>query len=671
MEAESPKSDGPPPPSAGVAAPAEPGDGPPEPPLSWPPPGLGGSQGEAWSMLTVAAVGGGLLALPLLWAVAREQPFWSLGPFGRPWWILPATSVGGLVLLGNFFWRLFLLLRAAAKGADRGYGVRMLLQVAADGRGDTGFLFQGARYYSDLSPATRRGLLGLRLWGVYLYLAAALWVPMGCALSLALAARGLFSTGGAWMTTLAPAGILAAAGLACRAAEEVTLRRARRAWFAARSEDRELEREVEEWNREFGRRQPAEALGIGDRGAGRSFRLGRWGVVVLGLLVAVPGLTLAAAGVLGPLVATVALPRFSTVQERLGAVEPLRSLRVPADPEISPVEAGEALQVILHVGRPTPGTELDLPPVRAYERAWIPDPAPEAVPTSDARYFDEELIGRWAAGEIGPEEWAYLRELAAHPAHGELTVLARSPEIDVVSTRWKLPFPDSLTPASLPVPRLTGLREAAYARVARAVVAAEEGRVADADRALQEVISAGLLLAGGSPTLIDNLVGTLVARNAGAGLEDLYRATGRDDAADRLEWVMASAREAALMVSEASGGASLETRLREMPRTVRAAGAASGLRWEYFNLTNTVASCLNLHTAVFGPGESYREWLEGSREVLVRWPGEEALFELGRRGYLGAAPGSGPSRVIRGLFTLTLGHRDEAGSCSVLATGLD
>lgn len=671
MEAEPPKPAESTPSSAGEGTAPGSDERSPETSLSWPPPGLGGSQGEAWSMLAVAGVGGALLAFPLLWAIARAQPFWSMGPFGRPWWILPITSLAGLAVLGNFFWRLFLLLRASAKGADRGYGIRMLLQVAADGRGDTGFLLQGARYYSGLGSGTRRGLLNLRLWGVYLYLAGALWVPIGCALSLILAARGVFSTSGVWMVTLAPAGILAVAGMACRTAEETTVRKARRRWFAARSQERELEEEVEDWNRSFLERQPPEGLGIGDRGAGGSFRRARWGVVLVALVIAVPSLTLAATTLVGPVVGSVALPQLPAQAERLAAVESYRRLQVEKDPEISPVEAGEALNALIHVGREGPRTDLEVPPVRRYESGWFPEERPEDVSAGLGRYFAELLVDRWDAGEISQEEWGYLRSVAAHPAHGEVTILARAPEIDVASTRWRTPFPDSLTIASLPFSRVGVVRSAAYARVGRAVVAAEEGRMEDAERELREMVSAGLLLADQGPSLLDNLVGAVMARTAARNLTELYRATGREDRAERMDWVLASAQNAARMVTEASGTGSVETRLRELPKVVQDEDARLGLRWEHFFHTNTVASCLNLHTAVFGPGESYEEWLEASREDLVQGPGDEALFELGRRGYLGTAPTGAVARVIGGVFSLTLGGGSDLTSCSVLINALD
>ncbi|MSR20182.1 MAG: hypothetical protein EXR91_04280 [Gemmatimonadetes bacterium] len=45
------------------------------PPLSWPPPGLERLQGSIWRVIGVSWIGSLVLVLPLLWALAVEQPF--------------------------------------------------------------------------------------------------------------------------------------------------------------------------------------------------------------------------------------------------------------------------------------------------------------------------------------------------------------------------------------------------------------------------------------------------------------------------------------------------------------------------------------------------------------------------------------------------------------------
>jgi hypothetical protein len=47
-------------------------------PLSWPPPGLERLQGRVWRVIAVGWIGSLVLVLPLLWALAVEQPFYSL-----------------------------------------------------------------------------------------------------------------------------------------------------------------------------------------------------------------------------------------------------------------------------------------------------------------------------------------------------------------------------------------------------------------------------------------------------------------------------------------------------------------------------------------------------------------------------------------------------------------
>ena len=45
-------------------------------PLSWPPPGLERLQGHLWRAILISWAGSVILVLPLLWALAVEQPFY-------------------------------------------------------------------------------------------------------------------------------------------------------------------------------------------------------------------------------------------------------------------------------------------------------------------------------------------------------------------------------------------------------------------------------------------------------------------------------------------------------------------------------------------------------------------------------------------------------------------
>ena len=88
------------------------------PPLSWPPPGMERLQGSLWRVIGLSWTGSLILVLPLLWALAVEQPFYSLGPFEDNWELGMAIAAIGAVLIVFAFWNLWTTARSAAAAAD-------------------------------------------------------------------------------------------------------------------------------------------------------------------------------------------------------------------------------------------------------------------------------------------------------------------------------------------------------------------------------------------------------------------------------------------------------------------------------------------------------------------------------------------------------------------------
>jgi len=187
--------------------------------LGWPPPGLETIHAKLWPVIVVLAIGDAVLVLPLLWAVAGDWSFWSLGPFGASWWVLFVTSAIGLVALLLGFQRLIRLLLLAARAGTRGHGWVNVLQVAADTARDSGFVLQGARIYRRLDPAQRGRLLATRLVTAGAYLGAVLWVPFAFAVSVALASRGILGPDTVRLVTALVPAILVLVGLVSRVNE--------------------------------------------------------------------------------------------------------------------------------------------------------------------------------------------------------------------------------------------------------------------------------------------------------------------------------------------------------------------------------------------------------------------------------------------------------------------
>jgi hypothetical protein len=86
-----------------------------------------------------------------------------------------------------------------------------------------------------------------------------------------------------------------------------------------------------------------------------------------------------------------------------------------------------------------------------------------------------------------------------------------------------------------------------------------------------------------------------------------------------------------------------------------------GLRWEYFITLATMAPCVNMHRVVFGADDSYTAFIEEARGSLIRWPSEQPVFELARRGWVGGVEPVEPT--VLGWFT-GLYMSSEENSCA-------
>lgn len=615
-------------------------------------------------MIGLAWTGSLILVLPLLWALAVEQPLYSLGPFEENWQLGMGIASIGSLLIALAFGHLFLLIRSAARAADMGYGTYTILEVACDSGRDTGFLIQGKRHFGALDTDQRAKVVRARLRGAGLLLVGALWLVVGFGLAILLAARGFVTPSGIWLLSLAPTTVLAVVGVFFLITQNSTVRELQTEWNAQEGANR-VHMESAAWNENLQAAGSGVALGAGGRGEGGRFRLAGTAVAIAFILAVVPTATITVTTAIGPMLADIAVPTFLAVQEMAGGAEVLRRYEVAADPSVTAGPAGSALQNIAFVGSDGDAEPWEQRPSTLYQEGWFPS---QSFPNAFSEDVAYDLMIR-PMEEFSASERDALMQAANHPAHAEFHMLARAELVDVVTGRWTLPFPDTLTFQDLPWPRFPAFRTAGLAQVAKAAVELSEGRTEDAEHTLEELISTGFLLIDQGPTLIDNLMGVELTRMGGDALEAYYVRTGNTETAEALAWARESALSAASKARAGLIPEDVRALLQGVPELVENEDALRGLRWEYFATFNMLAPCINLQKMVFGPGETLDEWRRRAERSIVRVPGEQQLFDLAETGVLGAG-GQELQGLLPRVLGLVLGSGGAPGSCASLIASL-
>ncbi len=609
--------------------------------LSWPPPGLEALHGRLWPLVALVAIGDIMLFLPLLVAVGTRQHFASLGPFGENWWFLiVTTTLGVLILLGSLE-RVVRLSWAAGAAAKNGHGWLTILHVVSDGTRDTGFLLQGVRQFTGLAAKERTPILYLRLASAALHFLAVLLMPIGFVVGVLL---GLWSWAGPfalWVLAVWIPMLVLIAGVFARLIAHLLGRAVRRPAGLPR-ESVTVRSEISSWNEQSSELVGADGPTAGTSGRGLPFRLGAVALGIASGAVIVAGVALTLAGTIPPMLASVAVPSFSSIEANFQRAEVFRPYRLEPDPNITARAAGEALQSLLHVGQPRELEGYEQAPARVYERPFIPD---------SLRAWLRQTIN--AGGQnLSAEDRRYLEAMAAHPAFAELETIASAAEIDVVGTRYAPAFPESLLPLEMHIPAYFGLRVAIDIILISAYMDLDAGRPARAERAIREVISTGFVLIDDAPMLIDNLLGTRLVLNGGTALKVYLRRTGRTDEVEKLDAIADHVQRVTERMGQRRIGHSVEQATRAMPEMVTDTLSPLGLRWEFFQTVSTFASCNNLFTMVFGPGEEYRNWVEEARASLVRRESDAELFRFLGRGWFGTG---GCLPIVAGLQLMDAG----------------
>jgi len=476
-------------------------------------------------------------------------------------------------------------------------------------------------------------------------------------LGVFLAARGVLGPTGLWWFVLLPIGVLLltaaldrlGAGLRTR-----TLRRRTREDVA-----HDLREQIGRWRSQSAAFEAPGVLGSGGPGRVTPVRIASAIISTVAVILLVPILTFTFMGTHMSLHFAQTLPRFRGVQEKAIEVEHLRPYRLEAEAGIEPEAAGTAFRNLNHVGSRV-SYDFVQPPETDYPQAWLfgRNPTLRGVNAID-------LISKPTA-ELTAEERDVLRREAGNPAHAEFSIMARAAEADFISTYFTLPLPDTLSWASFPIPRLHAFVDGAKAHVAKAAWELHAGRRTQAEQTLREVISAGFLLLDEHTTLIGNLIGVVVTGTGGEALEAYYRTVGRTIEADRLATAREEIERGLDMQSPTLGSGGHLSDLDSLADIVMDRKMLRGLRWEFIPWVTTSSSFTNLNRAVFGPGEGYDLWLEQVKAELVRYPGEQELYDLASLGWVLAPADLERQGLPEWLLGLTFGESSTPGSFAAL-----
>jgi hypothetical protein len=187
------------------------------------------------------------------------------------------------------------------------------------------------------------------------------------------------------------------------------------------------------------------------------------------------------------------------------------------------------------------------------------------------------------------------------------------------------------------------VQEAASANVARAAWLVSQGRQAEAETAIRETISVGLLLMDEGTEVIEGIIGTSITAKGRSALVSFYDATGRPVEARALRAAYDSVvnRNVTLDSARAEAAVVLDVPAlrRQLIGDVRNPSLSREQRWNLAHITMYV-QCTNMRELMFGPDDDLRAMLEVARRELVRYPSEAAVFRM-----LEATPGGVPRRL--------------------------
>jgi hypothetical protein len=391
---------------------------------------------------------------------------------------------------------------------------------------------------------------------------------------------------------------------------------------------------------------------------GEAFAIDDW-------LLPLPIITLSLASATGPAIGQLAILRVESTAGRVAKAQMLEPYAVPSTDAMSAQQAGAVLHSLARTGALPIRNPLEREPITRYD-PWPRESKPVTMPNLEA--FGTQLIPR--AATLTAEETAYLERVVQYPALADLSRVARARAADVTGGRLDVELLAGISVVDLPFARFSGLRDATQFHTAKAVLDLSRGEAEAAETTLREVIAVGLLVMRESQSLIDVLVGASITANGGAALQSLYRTTGRHDEADAMLRPQEGIERMENITRALHSPGDVDAMLRRSMAMTTDEALPRGMRWEALMSIQIGVGCLNPHTVVFGNGEEYATWLAATRASLVRYPSEEALFDVLQRGPTMPAHLAQRATVLQRLLGITLGRSDTTRTCAALMAGI-
>lgn len=403
----------------------------------------------------------------------------------------------------------------------------------------------------------------------------------------------------------------------------------------------------------------------------RAVRVVRNAAIVVGLMALVP---VAIVAVRGDDLARILDPSANT-RERVEFAQRARAFALPADPAITPMEAGLALNALLRPGATAEHFAATMEPAVRPARSWQSMAIPmEMLATARPDIFavpsSRSILEATSRG-LSPGEMEYLRTLATAPVWREFDLVARAPAVDVVGGQFVTPFGEGARAEQRPLPKYGDARELAHAAVSRAAYHMAIGHRDSAEAVLRSIISFGYAFIDNGPGIIDEMIGTVIVGVGRDGLQRYYAIQG--DPRAGMAALRPPPKSAYLAASRRTGRATADEVQQRLIARLEDPSVPRGERFEIARMLSA-GSCTTVHDLLFGPRAQVLDAIERARRSLPRYASERALMKLQTQPFdvpMGNMS-SHPFQTLAGSAASVAGtvlRNPRLESCTLLLTG--